>query len=346
MTDTMKAAVLYGPSDVRFEDVPVPRVGPGDVLVRVGAALTCGTDAKVLARGGHPRMIRPPALFGHEFAGTVERVGEAVEGFEPGMRVVSANSAPCGRCFYCERGRPNLCEDLLFINGAYAEYALIPERVVRVNLHRIPDALPFEHAALVEPFACVLHGLDDAPVGRGDTVAVLGCGPVGLLFVIACRLAGATVIACDPSAERLSVAGECGAAHLVSESDPGAQRDAVQRLTPGGRGADLAIEAVGTPRTWEQAVSLARPGGTVSLFGGCAPGTSFTVDTKLLHYSELRLVGSFHHTPVTVRRALELISGGGMPAGALVRSRVPLTEVMRALANMRDHVGVKTAVVP
>ena len=342
----MKAAVLYGPSDVRLEDVPVPEVGRGDVLVRVGAALTCGTDAKVMARGGHPRMITPPAVFGHEFAGTVESVGAGVEAFRPGMRVVSANSAPCGVCFYCVRSRPSLCEDLLFINGAYAEFILVPERIAGTNLHEIPDGLPFEHAALVEPLACVLHGLEDAGVEEGETVAVVGCGPIGMLFVAACRLSGATVIACDPSRERLEAAKACGADHLVGEADPERQRDAARALTPGGRGVDLAIEAVGTPATWEQTIRLARPGGRVSLFGGCAPGTSFTLDTKLLHYSELRLFGTFHHTPTTVRRALDLIASGRVPAGTLVTARRPLCEVAAALADITNHVGVKTAVVP
>ena len=143
----MRAAVLYGPEDVRLEDIPVPEIGPGDVLVKIGAATTCGTDAKVFLRGGHPTMIRPPAPFGHEFAGTVEAVGAAVAGFEPGMRVVAANSAPCQQCRYCKMGRWSLCKDILYINGAYAEYIAVPERIVKQNLLHLADHVPLRARA-------------------------------------------------------------------------------------------------------------------------------------------------------------------------------------------------------
>src|SRR5262245_59610960 len=158
----MTAAVLYGPEDLRLERVAIPDVGPDDLLVRVKAALTCGTDYKVWRQGRHARMIVPPALFGHELAGVVETAGEGVrDRFLPGMRVVAANSAPCNECFFCFKDQANLCEDLVFNNGAYAEYALIPGRIVRENVMEIPSSLSFVDAALVEPLACVLRAIDE-----------------------------------------------------------------------------------------------------------------------------------------------------------------------------------------
>lgn len=179
----MKAAVLYGKEDLQIESVAVPSIGDGDVLVRVQAALTCGTDLKVFRRGYHARMIVPPALFGHELAGDVVAVGQQVRDFRTGQRVVAANSAPCRECFYCRRGNENLCEDLLFNNGAYAEYIRIPARIVERNMHEVPEHVTYQDAALVEPLACVLRGLDEISLRPGDTVAVIGLGPIGLMFV-------------------------------------------------------------------------------------------------------------------------------------------------------------------
>ena len=182
-TQRMSAAVLYGKEQLRIERVQVPKLDRGDVLVRVRAALTCGTDVKVFRRGYHAKMIRPPALFGHELAGDVAAVGSDVSGFHVGQRVVAANSAPCGACYYCGRGQENLCEDLLFNNGAYAEYIRIPERIVAKNMHQLPAHVSYQDAALVEPLACVMRGLEESGVKPGDTVAVIGLGPIGMMFV-------------------------------------------------------------------------------------------------------------------------------------------------------------------
>jgi len=188
----MTAAVLYGKEDIKIEKVPIPRVGDGEVLVRVHVALTCGTDLKVYQRGYHARMIVPPALFGHELAGTVENVGEGVRGFKRGMRVVALNSAPCGLCYYCSKHQGNLCEDLLFNNGAYAEFIRIPRRIVETNMLVVPPHVSFEDAAMTEPLACVLRGLHETGVEIGDTVTVLGGGPIGLMLCRWRRQSGAT----------------------------------------------------------------------------------------------------------------------------------------------------------
>src|SRR5436309_12481225 len=180
----MMAAVLYGREDLKIEKVEIPAVGAEDLLVRVKVAVTCGTDFKVWRQGHHARMITPPALFGHELAGIVEEAGEAVRHrFRLGMRVVAANSAPCGACFYCLKDRANLCEDLVFNNGAYAQYTVIPGRIVRENLMEIPAGLSFIDAALVEPLACVLRGIEETGIRPGDTTVVIGCGPIGLKFI-------------------------------------------------------------------------------------------------------------------------------------------------------------------
>src|SRR5512140_848354 len=195
MNGTMTAAVLYGKEDVKIERVPIPRVEAGEVLIKVQVALTCGTDLKVYQRGYHARMIVPPALFGHELAGIVEESGSGVKGFRAGMRVVALNSAPCQTCFYCSRHQENLCEDLLFNNGAYAEYIRIPRRIVDLNTLVIPPHVSFEEAAMVEPLACVLRGLHETGVEIGDTVAVIGGGPIGLMFVHVAQAIGCNVIA-------------------------------------------------------------------------------------------------------------------------------------------------------
>ena len=171
---TMQAAVLHGREDIRIEHVPVPEAARGELIVQVGAALTCGTDLKVFRRGYHARMIVPPALFGHELAGTVVQAGEGVTDFSQGDRVVALNSAPCGICYFCLRNQENLCDDLLFNNGAYAEFIRIPSRIVAKNTLRIPDHVPIEHAALTEPLACAVHGFEDSHPRPGDTVAIIG----------------------------------------------------------------------------------------------------------------------------------------------------------------------------
>jgi L-iditol 2-dehydrogenase len=240
----MTAAVLYGKEDIKIERVPIPRVGDGEVLVKVHVALTCGTDLKVYQRGYHARMIVPPALFGHELAGTVEEVGEGVRGFRKGMRVVALNSAPCGMCFYCSKHQLNLCEDLLFNNGAYAEYIRIPKRIVEANMLVVPSNLSFEDAAMTEPLACVLRGLHETGVEIGETVAVIGGGPIGLMFVQVAKAIGCNVIAVVKRDSQVALARKKGAHEVVQITKVKDAVEAVRELTPERRGADVAIEAV------------------------------------------------------------------------------------------------------
>src|ERR1700690_2612896 len=215
MISEMNAAVLYGKEDVRIERVPIPAAGKGEIVIRVHAALTCGTDLKVFRRGYHARMIAPPALFGHELAGVIHETGDGVRTFKSGMRVVALNSAPCGACFWCVRKQENLCEDLLFNNGAYAEYIRIPARIVAKNTLIVPESLPLEHAALVEPLACALRGLHETGVEIGDTVAVICCGPIGLMFVQVAKAIGCNVIAVVKRDTQVVLARKKGAHEVV-----------------------------------------------------------------------------------------------------------------------------------
>ena len=268
----MTAAVLYGKEDIKIERVPIPRVGDGEVLVKVQVALTCGTDLKVYQRGYHARMIIPPALFGHELAGTIEEVGPGVRGFQKGMRVVALNSAPCGLCFYCSKHQGNLCEDLLFNNGAYAEYIRIPKRIVETNMLVVPAQVSFEDAAMTEPLACVLRGLHETGVEIGDTVTVIGGGPIGLMFVQVAKAIGCNVIAVVKRDSQVSLARRKGAQEVVQIGQVADAVEAVRALTAEKRGSDVVIEAVGRPEAWEWAVQMVRKGGTVNFFGGCASG--------------------------------------------------------------------------
>jgi L-iditol 2-dehydrogenase len=344
---TMQAAVLHGREDIRIEHVPVPEAAPGEIIVRVGAALTCGTDLKVFRRGYHARMIVPPALFGHELAGTVVQAGEGVTDFAPSDRVVALNSAPCGHCYFCQRNQENLCDDLLFNNGAYAEFIRIPARIVAKNTLRIPDHVPLEHAALTEPLACAVHAFEDSNPRPGDTVAIIGGGPLGLMMLHVAALAGCEVIAIVKHEGQAEAARQLGAAHVVQT---GSIRSAIQQTrahTHKNRGVDIAIEAVGVPEAWQEAVELVRKGGTVNFFGGCAVGTHVTLDTNRIHYSDITLRATFHHTPAICRKALDLIAGGRFQASAFITGHAHLYELNRVFEKLMNRSSeIKTAIVP
>jgi L-iditol 2-dehydrogenase len=342
----MMAAVLYGKEHLQVEPVAVPTIQNGDILVRVKVALTCGTDVKVFRRGYHARMIVPPAVFGHELAGDVVAVGEDVKRFSIGDRVVAANSAPCGVCFFCRRGLQNLCEDLLFNNGAYAEYIRIPARIVESNAYLIPSHVGYQDAALIEPLACVVRGFEESNPKEGDTIAIMGLGPIGLMFVKLAKLANCRVIAVGRRQQQLDCASALGADELVlcrDESDP---VRIVRNLTHS-RGVDIAIEAVGKPQTWEWAVNMVRRGGTVNFFGGCPNESKVNLDTALLHYSEITCKASFHHTPAYIQKALDLVCAGHITAGFFVNKEEPLSNLLEVMRHLMSHNGhLKTAIVP
>lgn len=346
MNSHMMAAVLYGKEHLQVEPVAVPKIGSGDILVRVKVALTCGTDVKVFRRGYHARMIVPPAVFGHELAGDVVAVGEDVTRFSIGQRVVAANSAPCETCFFCRRGLENLCEDLLFNNGAYAEYIRIPARIVRSNTYEIPPHVGYQDAALIEPLACVVRGFEETAPREGDTIGIIGLGPIGLMFVKLAKLYGCRVVAVGRRKTQLNRAAALGADELVVGDDASNPVQAIRNLTHG-RGVDIAIEAVGKPQTWEWAVNMVRRGGTVNFFGGCPNDSTVNLDTALLHYSEITCKASFHHTPAYIRKALGLVSDGHITASFFVNREEPLANLLEVMRHLMSHNGhLKTAIVP
>ena len=304
----MRAARFYAPGDVRIEDVPPPEAGPGDVLVEVEVALTDGTDLKAFRRG-HPLLLTErPSPFGHEFCG-VERAS--------GRRVVAANSDADGT-----PGAP-----LALLNGAYAELLAVPERIARVNLLPVPDGLAAEVAAMVEPLACCLRGVERAGVAPGQTVAVVGTGPIGLMLCACVRDAGARAVAVGGRPERRALVPLFG-------GEPG-----------DGRGADVAIEAAGTAQAWRDAVDLVRAGGTALLFGGLERGAAVELDAYRVHYEELTLRGAFHHTPRHVRAALAFLASGAYPWERLITHRIGLDDLPGLFADPPRDL-LKAAVYP
>ena len=339
--------MFYAPKDIRFEEVNVPEPNEGEVLVKVEAALTCGTDVKTFRRG-HPVLIKKtPSGFGHEFSGTIAKLGENVEGFNIGDRVVAANSAPCGECFFCRKGEENLCENLELLNGAYAQYILIPKNIVQKNLIKIPDNLPFKLAAFTEPLSNVVHGISRTPINKGDTVGVIGIGPIGLMFCALAKLKGAKVIAMGRNPLKLKLAKEFAHADEVIDlkkyDDP---TEIILSMTEEKRGLDVAIECVGLPEIWESMFKLVRRGGCVHLFGGCASGTSVNIDTKRLHYDEVNIISVFHHTPKYFREALNLIATKQVDVEKLITKTMPLKYTKRALEMQQNGEAIKVLIEP
>jgi L-iditol 2-dehydrogenase len=299
---------FYGPGDLRLEDVPRPEPGPGDVLVQIEVALTDGTDLKTFRRG-HPLLLdSPPSPFGHEFCGIDVATGR---------RVVAANSAAGD-----DRSAP-----LQLLNGAYAEYLLVPAEIAKINLLPVPDGLPSEVAALVEPLACCLRGVERAEVAAGDRVAILGAGPIGLMLSACVADAGGRAELVGGRPERRALAPLFG-----GEAGDGEQ-------------ADIVIEAAGTADAWARALGLVGPGGTVVYFGGREHDAELSVDAYRLHYEELTLRGAFHHTPRHVRAALAFLASGAYPWERLITHQVGLEGVAALFADPpRDY--LKAAVIP
>jgi L-iditol 2-dehydrogenase len=347
LPETMQAAVLVGPERIDVLELPVPVPRLGEVLLRIEAATTCGTDVKVFKGGGHPRMLKTPTVFGHEMAGYIAAIGPEASSVSVGERVVVANSAPCLVCDYCRRGRENLCEDLQYLNGAFAEYLLIPPRFVRRSVYRLPEHLSFAKAALAEPLACVLHGIEacELPTRGRQDILVLGGGPIGLLFVAVLARDGHAVTLADPNAARLEAGHTFGAADTIEIARGGGQGAVLRARSPAAKGFGIVVDATGVPAVWLDAIESTRPGGLVNLFGGCPPGTTISLDTHLVHYSEITLKGVYHHRPQTFRRAVDLLADSRFAADRLLSAKRPIAQTTEALLSMiyRDTLKVVIA---
>jgi len=343
--ELMKAHVLVSPGHLELRELPMPRPDADGIVVRVRAALTCGTDLKTYLRG-HPKFAMP-MLFGHEFAGEVAAVGPGVRGLREGDAVMVAPTAPCGDCYYCARQQENLCPEVMptMVHGAYAEFIRVPGPVVRVNVYEKPAALPYREAALLEPLACVEHGLSFVRLRPDDSVVIVGGGAITLLHLLALRARGCErvmVVARNP--RRADEARRMGATE-VAQVDVGAVRERVFDWTAG-RGADVVIECTGQIDVWEKAPGLARVGGQVVFFGGCAAGSVVRLDTARLHYDQVQVFSPFHFTPRDVRRAFELLSDGTLCGAALIAGEHSLEELPDALEELRAGGGPKYAIVP
>lgn len=341
----MLAALLYGQEDLRLEQVANPIPQTGEVVIKVAVATTCGTDLKVWRRGGHAKMLQTPTLFGHEAAGRIVAVGEGVNTWRVGDRVVANNSAPCMKCFFCQRHQYSLCANLTWNNGTFAEYLKIPAQIVQHNLLSIPDYLPDDLAAMTEPLACVLHGIARSNVQQNDRVVVLGDGAIGLMFVAVLAHKSAQVLLFGGNQQRLQIGKQFGAAKTFNyhqlEDTPGV----VKEITDGW-GADVVIEATGVPSVWETAIACARPGATVNLFGGCPRDTTVTLNTEQLHYSELTLKGVFHNTPYYVRAALALLASRTIKFQLLISEQQPLKDLEQVFQDMKNRKVIKVAIAP
>jgi len=338
----MKAAYLMGPQMLGIRDIPLPEPAEGEILVRIKAALTCGTDLKAFLRG-HP-MIPMPGPFGHEFSGVVERTGKGVDGFSAGDEIMSAHTAPCLACRYCLKQQYNLCENIMDdkILGAFAEYIVIPQNIVRQNMFKKPQAISFEEAAWIEPLACVMHGIRKSGIGPDDTVLVIGAGPIGLLHMIIAKQKGARVIISGQERDRLKLARAVGADHAILPSEIA---DAVLMAT-NGLGVDCVFECTGQRAVWEQSVEYARRGGTVILFGGCKQGTTVRYDTYRVHYDEMTLKGVFHFTPADVKEAYKILRDRVIDVRPLISGRYRLDDIREAFEKLSRGDGIKYAIIP
>ena len=346
----MRAARFYSPGDIRVEDVPEPVAGPGEVRLRIRNCSTCGTDVKIF-RNGHPNLS-PPRVLGHEIAGEIDQLGDGVTGWSVGDRVQVIAAIPDGTCIQCRRGRPSVCANQESMgyqyDGGFAAHMTVPAKVLAVDgLNRIPDGVGFAEASVAEPLACVLNGQELAGVGAGDTVVVIGAGPIGCLHVRLARSRGADrVVLVELNRARLDAAAAVVHPDLAICS---AEVDAVDEVVKAtdGRGADVVITAAASGKAQEEALLMAARGGRISLFGGLPKDNpTITLDSNLVHYRELTVVGANGSSPAHNKQALELIASGAVPVKDLITHRLPLAQVLDAFGIVARGEAIKVTVEP
>lgn len=333
----MLAGILVKPGVIELRETEVPKPSQGELLVKIKAALTCGTDLKAFRRG-HP-VIPMPGLFGHEFSGIVTEVGRGITRFKKGDAIMAVHSAPCLACRYCRKALYNLCENIMHtkILGAFAEYILLPPHIVRQNVLHKPQNLSFEEAAFLEPLSCVVHGMESLSVKKNDHALIIGSGPVGLLHLLLLKEKGVQVTVMDKHDSKLKVATKLGADSVLLSKIQNLSHDL---------DFDYVFECTGMPEVWEASVNYVRRGGTVVLFGGCKSGTTVTYDTERLHYDEITLKGVFHYTPADVKKAYKLLCNKNLNVSQLISGRFPLKQTQKAFVNLSKGVGIKYAIIP
>ncbi|PWV52314.1 zinc-dependent dehydrogenase [Nocardiopsis sp. L17-MgMaSL7] len=346
----MLVARFYAPGDIRLEQAPEPTPGPGQLKIAVANCSTCGTDVKISKHGHH--HIRPPRVIGHEIAGRIVEVGEGVDGWAEGDRVQVIAAIPCGKCVECSDGRFTVCskqESMGYhYDGGFAEYMIIPEAVLAVDgVNRVPDNIDLAEASVAEPLACVLNGQEIAGVGEGDTVVVMGAGPIGCLHVRLARAKGAAkVYLVDLNRGRLDMSAaivEPDASICGEETDAVAE---VLRLT-GERGADVVITAAASGKAQEDALRMVSRSGRISFFGGLPKDAPIIqLDSNVVHYKEISIFGANGSSPAHNKRALELISSGAVPVADLITERMPLSDVHKAIETVASGTAVKVTIQP
>lgn len=346
---TIKAVVYHGPLDVRCESLPMPGCAADEIRVRVDACAVCGSDWKAY-KSGNPRM-RPPITMGHEFSGLIETVGAEVSGFACGERVVMATSVSCGECLYCRRGWRNLCSDLrpmgFHYNGGMAEVVTLPARAVQQgHVIKVPASVKAIHAALAEPVSCCVNAAENCGIVSGDVVAVLGAGPMGILNACVAREFGAAkIILSELNPARLDQAAKFGFDHLVNPSTT--DLAALVLAETGGYGADVAIVSAPAAQPQEQALSLVRKRGSVCLFASLPAGKSqLNLDSRPLHYGELRVVGTSDSTPAQVRRAVDMIAAATLPLDQLASHVLKFDDIGRAFDLMASGEALRVVLTP
>lgn len=343
MGNKMKRAVLWDQKEIRIEEIDIPVPKDGEVLVKNMISTTCGTDVKNYKRG-YP-LVKPPHPFGHEFSGVIQEIGPNVKGFKVGDRVAVHNSAPCCKCYYCKKGLYSMCEDNLFNRGSYAEYTLVPQRIVEQNMFVMPDDMSFKKASLMEPLSCAVYGIENCPIKLGDTLVINGAGPIGLMFARLAVLRGAKVIVTDIVDSRLEVAKKMGVWKTVNLSGIDDTVSYVKELTDEKRGADIVIEATGLIEIWNNSIKMARKGGFVLLFGGTKSGSELQVDSTLLHYSQITIKGVFHTTPQYVREAFELLKLGVIDENDFIQNEYPIDKLEDAILEHASGKVIKNCIV-
>ncbi|TAL23328.1 MAG: hypothetical protein EPN94_09615 [Nitrospirae bacterium] len=356
----MKANILVKPGQIELQEIKIPKQSRNELLIKIKAALTCGTDLKAFVRG-HP-VIPMPGVFGHEFSGIVEAIGKGVRGFKKGDPVMAVHSAPCLKCGYCKKELYNLCENIMDekVLGAFAEYILLPEHIVKQNVFHKPKNLTFEEAAFLEPLSCVVHGMQGLNIKKGDKALIIGAGPIGLLHLLLLKNKGADVIISGLEKKRLALARKLGAAAtVIPKNNPPSPpfnkggmggfsekiKIEIDKFT-NGLGVDYVFECTGQPDVWQKSVNYLRRGGTVILFGGCKSGTNVTYDTGRLHYDELTLRGVFHFTPDDVKEAYNLLKTGRIKVSKLISRKYSLNETEKAFQKLSKGEGIKYAIIP
>lgn len=346
----MKVTRFYAPGDVRIEEAPEPEAGPGEVKIRVRNCSTCGTDLKIYRYGHH--RIDPPRVMGHEIAGEVVQVGAGVGGWSAGDRAQVIAAIPCGQCAECRHDRMTVCPNQESMgyqyDGGFAEYMIVPATVLAVGgLNPIPDGVDFDEASIAEPLACVLNGQELARVGAGDDVVIVGSGPIGCLHVRLARSRGAArVFLVELNRERLERAGALVAPDEALSPEDGDIAEQILKLTDG-RGADVVITAAASGKAQEQALRYTARQGRISFFGGLPQDApTITLDSNLVHYRELTIVGANGSSPAHNARALDLIATGAVPVKDLITHRLPLDGTLEALDIVSRGEAIKVTIEP